>query len=378
MKVRRADGTSVYTIDRMSDGERAALLLIGTVLVAPKNTVVAVDEPEIHLHPGIAGPLMGAMVRSRPALGYVVSSHNLSLVEWLLPDSVVHVRDSEIVTEQPETRRYDVHFLKADDGLPEDLKRAVLGTRKRLLVVEGDQNSHDQALYRLSNKGHNIVPRGGGDEVIQSVRGLAANGAYTWISTHGLIDGDGRDSVERSKLAEDGIHCIAVPTVENLFCLPEVYRIMAEVIESYEGGTAAPERIRALESGLLGLFAEHQMAIVRRRVVWLANRELSKRKIAVKSLQQGLSEIKPVDLASIIAQQSAAVSAVVSAGNFHACIRQLPIKNTEIPGRIATALGFRSFMAYKNVALRQIEQKTDHGIRISDAIGAEIPSIPED
>lgn len=378
MRARRTESGNAYTIDRMSDGERAALLLIGTVLVAPENTVVAVDEPEKHLHPGIAGPLIGAMIRSRPDLAYVLSSHNLSLVEWLSPDLIMHVRDSDIVTERPETRRYDVHVLRADDGLPEDLKRAVLGTRKALLFVEGDQNSHDQALYRLFNRGHNIVARGGGDEVIQSVRGLATNHAYTWVSTRGLIDGDGRNLDERTRLAEDRVHCIGAPTIENIFVLPEVYRIMAEVIVNHEGGSTAPDRIFALENGLLALFAEHQRTIVHRRVVWLANRELSRRKIAVRSLQQGKSEIEVVDLASIINEQSDEIAAVIATGDFRMCLRQLPIKNTAIPNRIAAALGYRNLENYKKIALRQMEQKSAYGIRLYNVIRAEIPAITED
>jgi len=375
LKARRVEAGFVYNIDRMSDGERAALLLTGAVLTSPKNTVVAIDEPERHLHPGIAGHLIGALVRSRLDLGYIVSSHNLSLIEWLAPDIILHVRNSEVVTEQPEIRRYEVHFIKADDGVPDDVKLAVLGTRKALLFVEGDRNSHDQALYSLFNSEHHIVPRGGSEEVIQSVRGLAANGAYTWVSACGLIDGDGRGEVEAQTLAQDGIYCLSVPTIENLFFLPDVYRIMAGVIAQHEGGFAE-QRITALEKSLLTLFAEQETAFVHRKVVWVTNRQLSAHKVSVKLLQQGLNHIEPVNLPLIIEQQKAEVSRIVAGGDFRVCIRQLPIKNSPIPSRIATALGYKSVSTYKNVALRQIEQKTEHGNKLFGIMRAEIPIVP--
>lgn len=42
-----------YNAKNMRDGERLILYLIGSVLVAPKDTIIIIDEPENHLHKAI-------------------------------------------------------------------------------------------------------------------------------------------------------------------------------------------------------------------------------------------------------------------------------------------------------------------------------------
>ena len=42
-----------YHGKEMSDGERVALYLMWQCLVAPKNSILIIDEPEIHLHTSI-------------------------------------------------------------------------------------------------------------------------------------------------------------------------------------------------------------------------------------------------------------------------------------------------------------------------------------
>ena len=43
-------GSKPYNIDRLSDGERNALLVAAEVLTVPKSTLILIDEPERHLH----------------------------------------------------------------------------------------------------------------------------------------------------------------------------------------------------------------------------------------------------------------------------------------------------------------------------------------
>ena len=73
--------TKTYNIDRMSDGERASLLIAAAVVVRKRNTVLTIDEPEKHLNPAISGALVSACIRARPDLGYLFSSHDLSFIE---------------------------------------------------------------------------------------------------------------------------------------------------------------------------------------------------------------------------------------------------------------------------------------------------------
>jgi ATPase subunit of ABC transporter with duplicated ATPase domains len=62
---------SPYSIAKMSDGERAALIMAADVVSAPSASVFLIDEPELHLHRSIVFPLIAALLRERPDCAFV-------------------------------------------------------------------------------------------------------------------------------------------------------------------------------------------------------------------------------------------------------------------------------------------------------------------
>ncbi|WP_084294522.1 AAA family ATPase [Leisingera aquimarina] len=66
-----------YTASEMSDGERAIFYMIGQALVAAENTVLIVDEPELHVHRSIMSKLWDAIEAARPDCGFVFITHDL-------------------------------------------------------------------------------------------------------------------------------------------------------------------------------------------------------------------------------------------------------------------------------------------------------------
>ncbi|MFZ0518525.1 MAG: AAA family ATPase, partial [Acidobacteriaceae bacterium] len=89
----KAKGEGVlYSIAKMSDGERSALVLIAEVVAAPAGSVFLIDEPELHLHRSIGVPLISSMIRENPASTFIVSTHELELPAACPQASVVIVR----------------------------------------------------------------------------------------------------------------------------------------------------------------------------------------------------------------------------------------------------------------------------------------------
>lgn len=56
---------NIYSIAKTSDGERAALVLTAEVVAAAGGTIFLIDEPELHLHPSIVVPLLGALIAEK-------------------------------------------------------------------------------------------------------------------------------------------------------------------------------------------------------------------------------------------------------------------------------------------------------------------------
>jgi ABC-type cobalamin/Fe3+-siderophores transport system ATPase subunit len=73
-------GSEPYSIAKLSDGERNAILIAANVLTVPAGTLLLIDEPERHLHRSIVSPLLSLLLKERSDCAFVVSTH-----EPLLP-----------------------------------------------------------------------------------------------------------------------------------------------------------------------------------------------------------------------------------------------------------------------------------------------------
>ncbi|MDB9529012.1 AAA family ATPase [Oscillatoria sp. CS-180] len=89
-----SDGERQYEISEMSGGERAIFpILVDFVRWNVHNSIVLIDELELHLHP----PMQQAFLRSLPSLGknnqFIISTHS-DYIEELVPDNCVFRIDS--------------------------------------------------------------------------------------------------------------------------------------------------------------------------------------------------------------------------------------------------------------------------------------------
>ena len=149
----------------MSDGERNAAIIAATVLTVEAGTTLLIDEPERHFHRSIIEPFLSALFERRRDCTFVVSTHEIGLPVGNPEARVIMVRSCEWNGDRP--KAWDVEVLEANTDLPEELKRAILGARRRILFVEGKSSSLDLPLYnalflyRTRFLGHKFVSCGG-------------------------------------------------------------------------------------------------------------------------------------------------------------------------------------------------------------------------
>jgi len=89
------DGHHQYEISEMSGGERALFpLIFDFANWHINNSVVLIDEIELHLHP----PLQQALVRALPQLGnnnqFIITTHSDWIVQNVPPDSVFRIEET--------------------------------------------------------------------------------------------------------------------------------------------------------------------------------------------------------------------------------------------------------------------------------------------
>ena len=241
-----ADGR--YDIAQMSDGERNAVILAANVLTVKPGTVLLIDEPERHLHRSIIEPLLSALFAQREDCMFIVSTHEVALPMADPEASVLVVRSCRWAGNSASA--WDAELIEKDVGLPEDVKRAILGSRERILFVEGQPQSLDLQLYSVLFPDISIIPVGGCDDVIKAVEGMRDSRALHDVEAFGLIDGDNRDSADISRLRDKGIYSLNAYSVESIyFCSDAMNAVAQRQAESL--GRDANQMIEDAKGGAL-------------------------------------------------------------------------------------------------------------------------------
>ena len=219
-----------YPASQMSDGERAMFYLIGQTLVASKDSVLIVDEPELHVHPAAMAALWDALAKARPDCVFVFITHSLEFaasrpgLKYSITEFHPHPTPTWKLGNVPEAM-----------GFGEDFTTLILGSRRPVLFVEGNRTtSLDHFIYRVAYPDHFVLPRSSSSEVVHGVASLRANKAFTRVACWGLVDRDNRSRAEIVRLESSGVYVLPVAEIENLFLLPDVAKAIAGSA-GYEG-----------------------------------------------------------------------------------------------------------------------------------------------
>ena len=125
---------------------------------------------------------------------------------------------------------WDYHILGEEENLPESLLLEVLGSKEKILLVEGEKNSLDTKLYQAYYSDYKVIGCGGCQQVVNRVRAFNTHTLNMYYDVKGIVDRDYRTDAEIAELQKDNIFVCQVAEVENLFIVPEVISHMAKVL----------------------------------------------------------------------------------------------------------------------------------------------------
>ena len=135
------DGGDAYSASELSDGERNSLLIAGSVLTAPKGTLIILDEPERHLHRSIISPLLKELFSRRSDCAFVVSTHESELPLVHPTARTLLLRSCSFSGGKQDPKSWEADELSEGDQIDDDLKRDLIGARRNILFVEGDKRA---------------------------------------------------------------------------------------------------------------------------------------------------------------------------------------------------------------------------------------------
>lgn len=218
-------GEASYHGKEMSDGERVTLYLIGQCLCAPENSIVIIDEPEIHLHKSLVDKIWNKIEELCQTKLLIYITHDLEFASSRNDAIKLWIKSYN------GSNLWEWEEIPTDEILPDSLIIEILGSRKNVIFCEGENGSLDTTIYQLIYPHFHIIPRGSGSKVIEATKALNSNPHIHHLNAYGIIDSDYKEEDEKNSLLQHNIHTVSVAEIENLFCIEPILRIIAEHLE---------------------------------------------------------------------------------------------------------------------------------------------------
>lgn len=350
-----------YPATEMSDGERVAIYLIGQALCAPSDSVVVIDEPEIHLHRSIMVALWDRLEQERPDCTFVYVTHDIHFAASRASARVLWV-------EKFDGKAWTWREVEGDGGLPRDLRLELLGNRRPVLFVEGEKESYDSQLLRHVYPHMHVVPRAACEKVVEATRAFNSLDVFHHLSAHGLIDRDYRPDTELAAYKAAGVEALPVAEIEGLFLLPDVVRAVADHLKlNVEAKVAEVEKyvVDGLKGEMETQIAERASYGVEYRLKFL-DRKVKGASQLKAALEKVIADI---DVDAAFAEATTALGDTT----YRQVLRLYNRKS--LPGRVSTILGL-AYGEYPRLVLRIITDGGAAAAAILKSLREELPAFP--
>lgn len=350
------NGGPEYSAAELSDGERNALLLASNVLTARSGSLLVIDEPERHLHRSIISPLLKQLFERRPDCGFVVSTHDYDLPLQIPGARILLLRSCSFNGRN--VQGWEADELSADLPVGDSIKRDLLGARRKILFVEGEEHSLDKSLYSLIFPMVSIVPKGGCRNVEHAVRGARGAEAFHWLHAFGIIDGDGYlpDQVKAKK--NTGVYALPFYSVEAIYYHPKIVKYIATRQANVTGENASDLIRRSLTDAVESV-SNHTERLSQKVV------KKSIRKLIIEQLPNddvlsaGQSVTLQNDATTILATRKNELDDAVANDDWETILAKCSVRESGSLLAISRALGFSKKQDYEK-AVRHL-LATDEG-----------------
>ncbi|EPF1337468.1 AAA family ATPase [Pseudomonas aeruginosa] len=349
-ELRAKQGGSIYSYAKMSDGERAALVFAAEVVAATSGTVFLIDEPELHLHPSIVVSLINAFLSERSDCGFIICTHELDLPVNANSASMILVRGSQWAGEA--VAFWDIDFVEDATEIPEWLRVDLIGSRRKILFIEGVSTSLDQPLYALLFPSVSIRCRESCREVMRAVEGLRAVEHLHRAQAFGLVDHDGMGGERMTELEASGIYPLPIYAVESLYYSQAVLTALAEW-QSKLFGISVEKMMADAYSAAVGILKQKNVA--EHLAGRIAERQMRDRLLleipSRDELINGTSGEVNVRIPSPYPEELDVIHKMIGEGDVASVVSRYPVRESGVLGALAKGLHFSNRTDYERAAL---------------------------
>lgn len=349
-------GGTPYSVAELSDGERNALLIAANVLTVKSCTLVLIDEPERHLHRSIISPLLTHLFSKREDCAFIVSTHDVMLpldnpnARTLLIRGCTYAGSS--------VSGWDADIVPPETEIDDDIKKDILGARRKILFIEGTENSLDKPLYSLVFPNVSIIAKSSCRDVEHTVSSIRDSAKLHWVHAFGIVDNDLRPEADINRLKEKGIYAIPVFSVESIYYHPHIQGFIAQRQANLIGGDASTylhsaktAAMKKINEGIQNLSNKTAEKAIREEFF----RNLPKK----EDIQDGIHIKVDIDVNEFVKQEYDRLENALEAGNFPELISQYPIRETGALTNIAKELKFQKREDYEGAVRKLLMDNTE-------------------
>jgi ABC-type cobalamin/Fe3+-siderophores transport system ATPase subunit len=364
--VARKNGGSGYSVAELSDGERNAFLIAADVLTAKPGTLVLIDEPERHLHRSIISPLLKQLFDKRKDCVFIVSTHELMLPLDTPKAATLLLRDCEYAGKK--VKAWTVDLLEPGAPIDEALKSDLLGSRRKIIFVEGTAKSLDAPLYSLLFPQVSVVPKDGCRDVEHAVRGLRSAEGMHWIAAWGIVDNDQRSPEDIARLRAAGIWALSHYSVESLYYHPSIIARVAERQAALIGADAATLVKTALTDAVAAVRSQKDH-LVTSAVLRSVRDKMLTRLPTRNDVEVGAIMKLEVDIAALRTVEKAQFDALIAAADWDCLLVRYPLRESSAFDRVVSALKLVGRETYREAVLKLLQDEQAAVSELRDLLG---------
>ena len=349
-------GGTPYSVAELSDGERNALLIAANVLTVKSGTLVLIDEPERHLHRSIISPLLTHLFSKREDCAFIVSTHDVMLpldnpsARTLLIRGCTYAGSS--------VSGWDADIVPPETEIDDDIKKDILGARRKILFIEGTENSLDKPLYSLVFPNVSIIAKSSCRDVEHTVSSIRDSAKLHWVHAFGIVDNDRRPEADINRLKEKGIYALPVFSVESIYYHPHIQGFIAQRQANLIGGDASTYLDSAKTAAMKKI--NEGIQTLSNKTAEKAIREEFFRNLPKKEdIKDGIPIKVDIDVKEFVKQEYEWLKNALDAGKFPELISQYPIRETGALTNIAKELKFQKREDYEGAVRKLLMDNTE-------------------
>ena len=330
------DGETQYGISELSDGERNALLICADILTAKPNSLILLDEPERHLHRSIISPLLTSLIEKRSDCVYIVSTHDTYLPVDYYGSNTLLIRSC--LWENKTVKWWDVDYILNDEPITDEIKLAILGSKRKIIYVEGDESSLDKLLYQIILPSYTVKPGGNCRDVINAVNALNSTDTLHWVEGHGIIDADGRSTSEIEELVTNKIFAVDGYSVEAMYYNMFIINKVAEKISQVTGQEIG-ELVDSATHRICEAVASHRDRLCTKMAEKKVRERIFSQIPTLRDISLNQEWAISADVESIVQDEMAHFDHIIQQNNLDLLLSRYPIRETPAINLIVRGLG---------------------------------------